>query len=100
MPSRSPARRGWPAGAPRLLLVLALAALAFVRPAVAFTMAAFEGRVVSVADGDTLTVLRDHTQVRIRLHGIDAPEKGQPYGARAKQLTSELAFGTVVRVEP
>jgi endonuclease YncB( thermonuclease family) len=40
-------------------------------------MAAFDGRVVGVADSDTLSVLRDRTQNRIRLHGIDAPEKGQ-----------------------
>jgi endonuclease YncB( thermonuclease family) len=35
-----------------------------------------------VADGDTMTDLRDdRTQVRIRLHGIEAPERGQPFGA-------------------
>ena len=68
-------------------------------PAAAFTMAAFGGEVVKVADGDTLTVLRDHTRYRIRLHGIDAPEKGQPYGSCAKKLMSELTSGQVVRVE-
>jgi micrococcal nuclease len=76
-------------------LVLGLAV-----PGGAFTMAAFEATVVSVADGDTLTVLRDQTQVRIRLHGIDAPEKGQPFGTRAKAFTAELAHGLRVRVEP
>ena len=39
------------------------------------------GRVVAVSDGDTLTVLdKDEQQYRIRLYGIDAPEKVQPYG--------------------
>lgn len=76
-------------------LVLALAV-----PAAAFTMAAFQGKVVSIADGNTLTVLRDHAQVRVRLHGIDAPERGQPFGTRAKQFASDLAFGKVVTVEP
>ena len=67
----------------------------------AFTMAAFEAKVVGVADGDTLTVLRDdQTRYRVRLHGIDAPEKGQPFGNRAKQYASELAFGNIVTVEP
>jgi micrococcal nuclease len=63
-------------------------------------MAAFQAKVVGVADGDTISVLRDKTTYRIRLHGIDAPERGQPYGSRAKQYASELAFGTVVTVEP
>lgn len=57
------------------------------------------GKVVSIADGDTLTVLVDKTQHRVRLHGIDCPEIGQPFGARAKQLAGDLAFGKVVSVE-
>lgn len=51
--------------------------------------AALEGRVVHVADGDTLTVLDDdNRQHKVRLSGIDAPERGQPFGKRA---TTELA---------
>ena len=45
-----------------------------------------DGRVVKVSDGDTITVLdRDHRQIKIRLAGIDAPEKKQAYGERSKQ---------------
>ena len=54
------------------------------------------GKVVSVADGDTITFLVNETQHRIRLHGIDCPEGGQPFGTKAKQFTSELAFGQTV----
>jgi micrococcal nuclease len=36
----------------------------------------YAARVVGIGDGDTITVLRDRKQVRIRLHGIDAPETG------------------------
>lgn len=60
----------------------------------------FDARVVGVSDGDTITVLAGTTQVKVRLNGIDCPEKGQPFGARAKQLTSELAFGKTVTVKP
>ena len=49
------------------------------------------GRVVAVADGDTLTFLdSSNTQHRIRLQAIDAPESGQPFGNRSRQLLSEL----------
>ncbi len=59
-----------------------------------------EGRVVGVSDGDTITVLdRDQRQVKIRLSGIDAPEKAQPYGQRSKQNLSQLLFNKEVRVE-
>jgi micrococcal nuclease len=58
----------------------------------------FSGKVIGVTDGDTLTVLRDRSPVKIRLHGIDCPESGQDFGSRAKSLTSELAFGRVVKV--
>ncbi len=60
----------------------------------------FTAKVVGVADGDTITVLRDRTQMRVRLDGIDCPESGQAFGSRAKAFTSELTFGKVVTVRP
>jgi endonuclease YncB( thermonuclease family) len=58
------------------------------------------GRVVSVADGDTVTVLdASNTQHKIRLMGIDAPEKKMPYGNRSKQSLSDLVFDRQVQVE-
>lgn len=62
--------------------------------------ATIEGRVVGVADGDTVTVLDDsNTQHKIRLSGIDAPEKKQPFGMRSKQSLSDLVFDKQVAVE-
>lgn len=59
-----------------------------------------QGRVVGVTDGDTVTVLDDHkVQHKIRLAGIDAPEKGMPYGQRSKQYLSDLVFGKTVTLE-
>lgn len=63
----------------------------------AFTTSACE--VVAVTDGDSLRVLRDGREERIRLHGVDAPERAQPYSSRAKQLASSLVFGKVVQVQ-
>lgn len=58
------------------------------------------GRVVGVSDGDTITVLdADHRQYKIRLSGIDAPEKAQPFGQRSKENLSHLVFGRDVTVE-
>jgi len=61
---------------------------------------AWSGKVVGVADGDTITVLQDRKQVKIRLYGIDCPEKSQAFGKRARQFTSKIVFGKVVEVEP
>lgn len=59
----------------------------------------FAGRVVAVADGDTLTVLdADRVQHKVRLAGIDAPEKKQPFGQRSRQHLSALAFSKPVEV--
>ncbi len=60
------------------------------------------GKVVSIADGDTLTVLDDQQrQHKIRLDGIDAPERpesNQDFGSRSKQSLSDLVFGKTVTV--
>ena len=49
----------------------------------------FTGRVIGVTDGDTITVLHNGKGERIRLHGIDCPEKRQAFGKRAKQFTAQ-----------
>jgi endonuclease YncB( thermonuclease family) len=58
------------------------------------------GRVVGVTDGDTVTVLdANHQQHKIRLQGIDAPEKAQPFWQKSKENLSSLVFNKDVRVE-
>lgn len=62
--------------------------------------AELEGQVVGVLDGDTIDVLTTtKTQVRVRLAGIDAPEKGQAFGNVSKKELSDLVFGKQVSVE-
>ena len=74
----------------------AILALALSSPA----WADFTGKVVAVADGDTITVLdADQVQHKIRLTGIDAPEKKQPFGNRSKQNLSDMVFNKTVIVE-
>jgi endonuclease YncB( thermonuclease family) len=57
-----------------------------------------QGRVIGITDGDTLTILHAGRQQVIRLHGIDAPEKVQAFGTRAKLCAAALAFGQTVIV--
>ncbi len=59
----------------------------------------FTGKAVGVLDGDTIDVLHNGLPERIRLNGIDCPEKAQPYGRRAKEATSDVAFGRDVTVK-
>ena len=59
----------------------------------------FSGKVVGVLDGDTIEVLHNTHAERIRLNGIDCPEKGQAYGNRAKQAASALVFGKEVTLQ-
>lgn len=80
--------------APSLVAVV-LALLAITASADTIT-----GRVVGIADGDTLTLLdATNTQHKIRLAGIDSPEKGQPFGQVCKQSLSDLAYDRVATVE-
>jgi micrococcal nuclease len=58
------------------------------------------GKVVSIADGDTLTILTaEKKQVKIRLNGIDAPERGQAFGTKSKEMLSHIIGKSDVRVE-
>ena len=60
---------------------------------------ACSGRVVSIHDGDTITVLQDKRQIKVRLYGIDAPELKQSYGKKSKQFLADLIAGEAVEVE-
>ena len=64
-----------------------------------FAAETITGKVVSVADGDTITVLEDKTQVKVRLHGVDAPEKAQDFGTVSRTFAADQCFGKDVSVE-
>lgn len=74
-----------------MITLLALVTCALLDP--------FEAQVVSVHDGDTITVRSTETR-KIRLYGIDAPELKQPYGQASKHVLSEMTFGKSVYVTP
>ena len=58
----------------------------------------FTGKVVGVADGDSITVLRGRDQVSVRLVDIDAPEHGQPFGNQSRRALQTLVKGQTVLV--
>jgi endonuclease YncB( thermonuclease family) len=58
----------------------------------------FAGRVVGITDGDTIKVLRADRAETVRLQGVDAPEKRQAYGERARRFAADLAFDRTVVV--
>jgi endonuclease YncB( thermonuclease family) len=79
-----------------LVLILVLAA----RACSAKPRSAIVGQVVKIADGDTLAVLDPaHVQHKIRLAGIDAPEKAQAFGTQARNALAAKVFRQGVRVE-
>ena len=76
-----------------LLFVVALTA-------VATAHADITGRVVAVTDGDTIKVLdASNTQHKVRLTGIDAPERGQPFGNKSREHLASMVAGKDVFVE-
>lgn len=82
----------------RFLLTYLLASL-LVLTQTAFGAEMLRGKVVGIADGDTLTLLSPgNVQTRIRLFQIDAPEKSQAFGQNAKASLSELVFGRTIDV--
>ena len=58
------------------------------------------GKIVGVTDGDTVKLLTaDLTEIKVRLEGIDCPEKNQAFGQKAKQYASDLCFGKQVKLQ-
>ncbi len=73
--------------------------IAFILPLASHALAAetFTAHVVGVLDGDTLRVIRrEGGTIKVRLYGIDCPEKGQRYGKEARRLAHRLSYGRVV----
>jgi endonuclease YncB( thermonuclease family) len=80
------------------ILVLILI-LAF--PPAALAQDHYSARVIGITDGDTIKVLTaDKQQIKIRLYGIDCPERRQAWGNRAREAASEAVFGKDVYIYP
>ena len=78
--------------------VLFVAALTMLSAAV--SSAAVEGEVVTITDGDTIKILTPaKQQIKVRLADIDTPERGQPYGRKARQVLGEKIHRRQVDVE-
>lgn len=58
----------------------------------------FQGQCVKVLDGDTIDVVHESSIERVRLNGIDSPEKSQAWGRAAKQFTTSMVLGQPVTV--
>jgi micrococcal nuclease len=67
-------------------------------PLLVFAADIIYGKVVGITDGDTIKIFDGKRQLKIRLYGIDCPEKKQPFGTRAKQFTAALVAGKRVRI--
>lgn len=60
----------------------------------------WEGMVISVADGDLMTVMHDGREEKVRLFGVDTPDEPQDFGLEAREFTSNLVLGKMVEVTP
>jgi len=83
-----------------LYLLFVILLLSISAPSSHAAASVLEGTVVRIADGDTITVLDpDKVQHRVRIAGIDAPEKNQPFGNASRKRLGELVARKEVRVE-
>ena len=77
-----------------------LVALALIFINCGLSAGTIQGKVVAVADGDTITVLdATNTKHKIRLQGIDAPEKAQAFGQKSKQSLHQMVHSKQVSIE-
>ncbi|GJL55807.1 MAG: endonuclease [Nitrospirales bacterium] len=78
---------------------LHLFVIAVVLTAPSLCFADFTGKVIKVYDGDTITVLNEQNEtIKIRLNGIDAPEKAQAFGKKSQKLAASLVMGKTVTI--
>ncbi|MBF0193496.1 MAG: thermonuclease family protein [Magnetococcales bacterium] len=80
------------------LLNLLLVLLVLVYPQTTLAYGEWRGQVVWVQDGDSLIIKKGSKNIRVRLQGIDAPEKGQPFAQKAKYAAIKMAKNRNVRV--
>ena len=78
--------------------VAAFLLVSLISSPVIYASQAFSGECVGVSDGDTIKVLCSGREANVRLEGIDCPESGEPYSAKAKKFISSLVFGRIVTV--
>lgn len=89
-----------PAAVKKLRLLLLLVLLCIFSSCSRETTKSISGKVVKIADGDTITILDEqNVQHKIRLQGIDAPEHKQDFGEVSRQHLASLVFGKYVKVE-
>ena len=78
-------------------IIIGLVSLILYSPALADTI---QGKVIKIADGDTVAIVDESGKKhRVRLAGIDAPEKDQPYGDISTQSLVEVVLGKTVAIE-
>jgi endonuclease YncB( thermonuclease family) len=82
----------------RAALLAAAVLLLAPAPATAAGSGVLEGRVVGVVDGDTLDLLVDGAELRVRVAAIDTPERGQPFASRARQALARRVLHREVRI--
>ncbi|NBF39639.1 MAG: nuclease [Spirochaetes bacterium] len=83
----------------RAALLLLLLQLLFPLTSAAASPQSVTGTVVEVRDGDTIEVDVGTGTVAVRLHGVDCPESGQPYGQQAARYTTRHTLGRRITVE-
>jgi micrococcal nuclease len=93
--------RAMPANSLRLRLAVCTLFISFYQLVVFLPGRAesFIGKVVAISDGDTITVMRGRIGEKVRLDGIDAPERKQDYGNRSRQFVASKVFGKTVEVD-
>ena len=67
--------------------------LFFILCGIAIASQQISGKVVGVSDGDTITVLQNNRQFKVRIYGVDCPESSQAFGRNAKELTYRWSSG-------
>lgn len=80
----------------KTILLTFISIILFVQPVLSCEV--LSGKVVGVKDGDTIEILVDNQKHVIRFAEVDAPEKKQPFGKKAKQFVSGKIFGKKVKV--